>query len=266
VIEAPRKRTYVLEHTRDFFTGRPDGPCSGATRLVPTDSGAATLRPAASTAALHSPDCSRAEHPTSATTRGGLWPPPAMRETCTSGAPLPQISKDWRRCGAALETASRGTLGIDTEAIDLAHDWRLCKESVSGRSEPSKRWQDEDGSSSDCLSGSARRGGSLRSSRASEPLGATRRRTTYWSSRAGRTADRELKPTFFSRAVDCGHRDDVTFVARGGADVDDPDMSLQSTAALATSPRWPHRRSTTASVMDLVDDAKPCSSSPQAYE
>jgi hypothetical protein len=35
---APR-RTYILEHTRDFFTGRPDESYSGATRLVPTDLG-----------------------------------------------------------------------------------------------------------------------------------------------------------------------------------------------------------------------------------
>jgi hypothetical protein len=35
---APR-RTYILEHTQDLFTGRPDEPYSGATRLVLTDSG-----------------------------------------------------------------------------------------------------------------------------------------------------------------------------------------------------------------------------------
>jgi hypothetical protein len=34
----------------------------------------------------------------------------------------------------------------------------------------------------------------------------------------------------------CGRRDDDTSVARGGDDEEDPDMSLQSTAALATSP------------------------------
>jgi hypothetical protein len=41
---------------------------------------------------------------------------------------------------------------------------------------------------------------------------------------------------FFSRTAICDRRDDVTFVAQGGDDVDDPDMSLQSTAALAMSP------------------------------
>jgi hypothetical protein len=40
----------------------------------------------------------------------------------------------------------------------------------------------------------------------------------------------------FSRAADCGRCDDVTFVARGGDDMDDPDMPHQSTTALATSP------------------------------
>jgi hypothetical protein len=36
--------------------------------------------------------------------------------------------------------------------------------------------------------------------------------------------------------VICGRRDDDTSVAWGGDDEDDPDMSLQSTTALATSP------------------------------
>jgi hypothetical protein len=90
-------RTYILERTRDFFTGRPDEPCSGVVRLVPTDSGAATLRPAASTAALCTPNCSGAYLPTVATTGVGPWPPPATREMCTFGVPLPQISKDLRR-------------------------------------------------------------------------------------------------------------------------------------------------------------------------
>jgi hypothetical protein len=67
-------------------------------------------------------------------------------------------------------------------------------------------------------------------------LFALRGRATCWSSRAGRAADRELEPTFFSHAAFCSRRDDVTSVVRGGDVVDDPDMSLQSTAALATSP------------------------------
>jgi hypothetical protein len=78
---APRTRTYILERPRDFFTGPPDEPCSGAARLVPTDSGAAPLRPATSTAALHSPCCSGANPPTSGLVRVSPWPPPAARET-----------------------------------------------------------------------------------------------------------------------------------------------------------------------------------------
>jgi hypothetical protein len=39
-----------------------------------------------------------------------------------------------------------------------------------------------------------------------------------------------------SRLVACGWRDDDTSVSRGGDDEDNPDMLLQSTAALATSP------------------------------
>jgi hypothetical protein len=56
------------------------------------------------------------------------------------------------------------------------------------------------------------------------------------SSRAGRAADRELEPTFFSCVAISGHHDDDTSVAWGGDDEDDPDMSLQSTVALATLP------------------------------
>jgi hypothetical protein len=66
--------------------------------------------------------------------------------------------------------------------------------------------------------------------------GRTQGRTTRWSSRAGRAAGRELEPTFLSCAAIRGCRDDDTSVARGGNDEEDPDMSLQSTAALATSP------------------------------
>jgi hypothetical protein len=39
-----------------------------------------------------------------------------------------------------------------------------------------------------------------------------------------------------SCSVACGRRDDDTSVPRGGDDEDDPDMLLQLTAALATSP------------------------------
>jgi hypothetical protein len=57
-----------------------------------------------------------------------------------------------------------------------------------------------------------------------------------WSSRAGRDACHKFEPTFLSRTAVCGRRDDDTSVARGGDDEDDPDMSLKSTAVLATSP------------------------------
>jgi hypothetical protein len=66
----------------------------------------------------------------------------------------------------------------------------------------------------------------------SAPLGSV----VCWSSRARRAADRELEPTVSSRAVARGCRDDDTSVPWGGDDEDDPDMSLQSSAALATLP------------------------------
>jgi hypothetical protein len=33
MMEAPKMRTYILERTRDFFTGRPDEPYSGGCTL-----------------------------------------------------------------------------------------------------------------------------------------------------------------------------------------------------------------------------------------
>jgi hypothetical protein len=135
-----------------------------------------------------------------------------------------------------LGSASCGALGVDTELVDLARDMRLCKESESGRSEPLKRWRVGVARSSDHLDGSACRGRSLRASEALEPPGVVRGRAAFWSSRTGRAADREPKPTFFSRTASSSRRDDVTSTTRGGDDVDDPDMSVQSTATLGSSP------------------------------
>jgi hypothetical protein len=104
------------------------------------------------------------------------------------------------------------------------------------RPELSKRWRVGAGRSSDRLGGSTRRGGFLRTSEAPGPPGATRGRTTCWSSRVGRAADRELEPTFFSPTAIYSRRDDNTSVARGGNDVDDPNMLLQSTVVLDVSP------------------------------
>jgi hypothetical protein len=42
-MKAPKTRTYILECTWDFFAERPDEPCSRATHLEPTNSGAALL-------------------------------------------------------------------------------------------------------------------------------------------------------------------------------------------------------------------------------
>jgi hypothetical protein len=73
-------KTYILERTRDFFTGWPNEPCSGAARLEPANSGAAPLRSAASTVALRYPNRSWADPPTSTTAETDPWPPPVMRE------------------------------------------------------------------------------------------------------------------------------------------------------------------------------------------
>jgi hypothetical protein len=81
MMEAPKMRNYILERTRGFFAGRPDEPCSGAARFIPADSGAALLRPAASTEAMRSLVCSGAVPPASTTAGVGPWPLSSTRET-----------------------------------------------------------------------------------------------------------------------------------------------------------------------------------------
>jgi hypothetical protein len=57
-----------------------------------------------------------------------------------------------------------GVLGVDVGIVNLALDERLFRESMSGRSEPSKRRQGKGSSSVGRLGGSSRRGGFLRPS------------------------------------------------------------------------------------------------------
>jgi hypothetical protein len=68
------------------------------------------------------------------------------------------------------------------------------------------------------------------------PLGAAGERTNCWPTRVGGAVRRELEPTVLSRPASRGRRDDDTSAPWGGDDEDDPDMLLQLTAALATSP------------------------------
>jgi hypothetical protein len=84
-----------------------------------------------------SPVCSRANPPTPATAGVGPWPPSVTRETWTFGAPPPRISNDCRRRGAAPDSTACDALDVDAESVDFPHDRRLCRESESGRSEPS---------------------------------------------------------------------------------------------------------------------------------
>jgi hypothetical protein len=244
-VEDPKSGTYILERTQGFFAGRSDEPCSGAARFEPcsgaarfgpADSGVAPLRSAASTAATRSPVCSRANPPTPATAGVGPWPPSVTRETWTSGAPPPRISNDCRCRGAAPDSTACGALDVDAESVKFPRDRRLCRESESGRSEPSYSLRTEAGRSSHLLRGSTWRGAVLCDSEAPVPPDATRGRTVRWSSWAGRAACRELETTFLSCMVIYGCRDDDTLVSQGGDDEDDPVMSLQSTATLATSP------------------------------
>jgi hypothetical protein len=68
------------------------------------------------------------------------------------------------------------------------------------------------------------------------PLGAVRERVDRRPTRVGGAAGRELEPTVLSCPASRGQRDDDTSAPRGGDDEDDPNMLLQSIAALATSP------------------------------
>jgi hypothetical protein len=90
--------------------------------------------------------------------------------------------------------------------------------------------------SSDLLGGSAWQGAGLCGSGVSVPLGDARERIDRWPTRVGGAAGRELEPPILSRPASRGWQDDDTSAPRGGDDEDDPDMLLQSTAVLATSP------------------------------
>jgi hypothetical protein len=99
--------------------------------------GAARFEPFSGTSCLESAIRSGAVPPAPATAGVEPWPLPAIRETLTSGAPPPRISNDCKRRGAALGSATGAALGVDVEFDDLPCDRHLCRESESGRSEPS---------------------------------------------------------------------------------------------------------------------------------
>jgi hypothetical protein len=46
--------------------------------------------------------------------------------------PPPRISNDCKCRGVALDSASCGAFGVDAGSVDLARDWRHCKESELG--------------------------------------------------------------------------------------------------------------------------------------
>jgi hypothetical protein len=98
MIKGLKLRTYILERTRGFFAGRPDKPCSGAARFEPC-LGPARFEPADT----------------------GAAPLRSAASTAATRSPA-------RACGA---------LGVDAESDDFPRDRHLCRESESGRSEPS---------------------------------------------------------------------------------------------------------------------------------
>jgi hypothetical protein len=156
----------MLEHTRTLFTGQSDEPCLGVDRLAPTnseadpqrfaDSGADPLLPAGSGAVLRFLGDSGTVLPTSTASEVGPRTPLAERGTCTFGAPLPRMTKDWRHRGAALASTPYGVHNVNAGVIDFALGERLCRESASGRSELSKRWRGEGSCPTGRLGGSSR--------------------------------------------------------------------------------------------------------------
>jgi hypothetical protein len=54
-----------------------------------------------------------------------------------SGALPPRMSNDCKRHGATLGSATSGALDVDAKIDDLPRDRCLCRESESGRFEPS---------------------------------------------------------------------------------------------------------------------------------
>jgi hypothetical protein len=68
------------------------------------------------------------------------------------------------------------------------------------------------------------------------PRGAVRERVDRRPTRTGGAGGRELDPTTLSCPASRGRRDDDTSTPQNGEDEDNPDMLLQSTVALATSP------------------------------
>jgi hypothetical protein len=89
---------------------------------------------------------------------------------------------------------------------------------------------------SDLLEGSAWRSAGLCGPGVPVPLGAAQERADHWPTRAGEATGLELEPAVLSHPVSRSRRDDDISTPRGSDDEDDPDMLLQSTAALVTSP------------------------------
>jgi hypothetical protein len=131
---------------------------------------------------------------------------------------------------------------VDDEPVDPARDGRLCEESESRRSEPSKRWRDGATRSSDHLGGAG--------------LSALQRRSGHQAPcEDGPPADplRPDEPPDASSSPRSSHAWQPPAVAT---------MLLQSRGEATTwmtltcrsspPPRWPRRRSTTAPVMGLL--------------
>jgi hypothetical protein len=135
--EVRSRGTYILERTWAFFIGRPDWPCSGAVRFEPANSGAALLRSTASTTTARSPACSGADPPGLRDSWGWTVAPAADEGHVDIPGPTARISNDCKHRVAALGSATGGAVGVDAESDDFPRDRRLCRESESGRSEPS---------------------------------------------------------------------------------------------------------------------------------
>jgi hypothetical protein len=135
--EVRSRGTYILERTWAFFIGRPDWPCSGLcassqpTRGLPCFG----LPPQRQ---QHAPPHARGLTPPGLRDSWGWTVAPAADEGHVDiPGPTARISNDCKHRVAALGSATGGAVGVDAESDDFPRDRRLCRESESGRSEPS---------------------------------------------------------------------------------------------------------------------------------
>jgi hypothetical protein len=157
----------------------------------------------------------------------------------------PGLCHDCRRREAVPESTTCGVLDVDAESVDFPHDRHRCRESESGRSEPSKSWRTGAGRSSDRL------GGQL----GVVWLSATWRHPSCWAPReggpsAGPLGQGEL-PVASSSAPSCQAWSSAVAAMMTLQWRMEATTRTTPTCRSSPLPRWQRRRCTTAPVTGL---------------